>query len=488
VPVSKPDAPVSIGRNIKWVALSQLARIGSQIASVTLLARLLSPADYGLLAIASIFTNFATLFRDFGTGSALIQKEELSEGVKTSVFWLNMALGLLICVTLMGASGWVANFYSSPALVPVLCLLALSFPLNCSSIVHQALLERASQFKRIAAIESVAVVLALVAAVSAALAGLGVYSLVLQLLVLAVVQGGLLWWQSPWRPSLRPRWDGLREIAGYSSNVSLFQFVNYFARNADSFIIGKLLGPAVLGLYSVAYRLMLFPVQNMSYVVSRAVFPLMSQAHQQGNKLADVYLRSLGVITFGSAPVMAALFYFREPTIAVVFGAKWAGADALLAWLAPIGFIQSVLSTSGSVFLATGNAGRMLRYGLIGSVLQVLSFWLGIRFGLEGLVQAYLLATVLNLLLTMRAVLGVAGADLRGLLVCLRFQVVASIAAGGAVWAIDRWLFGAAAFGVWRLAAEYAMFSVAYLGAAAVFAPARVAVVKTMFRSKFSRP
>ncbi len=486
--VSKRDARVSIGSNIKWVALSQLARIGSQIASVTLLARLLSPADYGLLAIATIFTNFASLFRDFGTGSALIQKEALSEGVKTSVFWLNIALGLLICVLLMGASGWVARFYGSPALVPVLCLLALSFPLNCSSIVHQALLERASEFKKIAAIESVAVVLALVAAVSAALAGLGVYSLVLQLLVLAVVQGGLLWWQSPWRPSPRPRWDGLREIAGYSSNVSLFQFVNYFARNADSFIIGKLLGPAVLGLYSVAYRLMLFPVQNMSYVVARAVFPLMSQTHQRGEALADVYLRSLGVITFGSAPVMAALFFFREPTIAVVFGAKWAGAEALLAWLAPTGFFQSVLSTSGSVFLATGNAGRMLRYGLIGSVLQVLAFWFGIRFGLEGLVQAYLLATVLNLLLTMHAVLGVARADLRDLLVCLRFQVVASVVAGGAVWGIDHWLFGAAAFGLWRLTAEYAMFVVAYLGAAAVFAPARVAVVKEMFRRKLPRP
>jgi len=478
---------VSIVNNVKWVALSQLARIGSQIASVTLLARLLTPSDYGLLAIAAIFTNFANLFRDFGTGSALIQKESISDGVKTSVFWLNIALGLLICVVLMAASPWVARFYNSPTLVPVLCLLALSFPLNCSSIVHQALLERASQFKKVAGIESVAVVLALLTAVTAALAGLGVYSLVLQVLVAAGVQGALLWRQSAWRPSPRPRWDGLGEISSYSGNVSLFQFVNYFARNADSFIIGKLLGSAVLGLYNVAYRLMLFPVQNMSHVVARAVFPLMAKAHQQGGVLADVYLRSLSVITFGTAPVMAALFFFREPTVAVVFGAKWAGADALLAWLAPTGFIQSVLSTSGSAFLATGHAGLMFRYGLIGSALQVAAFWFGIQFGLAGLVQAYLLATVLNLLLTMNAVLRLVHADLRQLLACLGFPVVAAIAAGAAVWAGDHWLFGAARAGVWRLAAQYALFALAYLGAAAVFAPAKVAVVTTMFRSKFAR-
>lgn len=482
---------MSILNNVKWVALSQLARIGSQIASVTLLARLLSPSDYGLLAIAMIFTNFANLFRDFGTGSALIQKETLTEGIKNSVFWLNMALGLFICVVLMGASPLVARFYTSPSLVPVLCLLALSFPVSCSSIVHQSLLERASQFKRIAAVESVAVVVALLAAVAAALGGWGVYALVVQALVAAAVQGAMLWAMSDWRPALRPRWDGLGEISRYSGNVSAFQFVNYFARNADSLIIGKVLGSAVLGLYSVAYRLMLFPVQNMSHVVARAVFPLMAQAHQQGGNLADVYLRSLSVITFGTAPVMAALFFFRDPTVAVVFGAKWTGAEALLAWLAPTGFIQSVLSTSGSAFLATGHAGLMLRYGVIGSVLQVAAFAGGIHFGLMGLVQAYLVATLLNLLLTMWAVLRLVKADLSQLLRGVGVQVLAAVAAGALVWGGDRWIFGstlpAGHAGLWRLAAQYALFAALYLGLMAVLAPQKMASVKAMFRNKLSR-
>jgi PST family polysaccharide transporter len=484
---------VSILHNIKWAAFSQLARIGSQIASVTLLARLLSPSDYGVLAIAAIFTNFAMLFRDFGTGSALIQRETLTEGLKASVFWLNMALGGLICLTLMAASPAVAHFYDAPTLVPVLCLMALSFPVACSSIVHQSLLERASQFKRIAAVESVAVVLALLAAVGAALAGWGVYALVAQTLVAATVQGAMLWAMSDWRPAPRPRWDGLREISGYSGNVSAFQFVNYFARNADSFIIGKVLGSAVLGLYSVAYRLMLFPVQNISHVVARAVFPLLTQAHQQGGRaqMAEVYLRSLGVITFGTAPVMAALWFFREPTVAVVFGAKWAGAEVLLAWLAPTGFIQSVLSTSGSAFLATGQAGLMLRYGVIGSVLQVASFAAGIHFGVVGLTQAYLIATVLNLLLTMAAVLRLLETGPAPLLRAIGYQVLAALAAGVLVWGGDRWIFGHAAAvgrtGLWRLAAQYALFAACYLGLMAVLAPQKMASVKAMFRGKLSR-
>jgi len=484
---------VAILNNIKWAAFSQLARIGSQIASVTLLARLLSLSDYGLLAIAAIFTNFAMLFRDFGTGSALIQRETLTDGLKASVFWLNMALGGLICLTLIVASFAVARFYESPTLVPVLCLMALSFPVACSSIVHQSLLERDSLFKRIAAVESVAVVLALLAAVAAALAGWGVYALVAQTLVAALVQSVMLWAMSDWRPALRPRLDGLREITRYSGNVSAFQFVNYFARNADSFIIGKLLGSAVLGLYSVAYRLMLFPVQNMSHVVARAVFPLMTQAHQQGGSgaLADVYLRSLSVITFGTAPVMAALWFFRDPTVAVVFGHKWEGAEALLAWLAPTGFIQSVLSTSGSAFLATGHAELMFRYGLIGSVLQVAAFIGGVQFGVVGLTQAYLLATVLNLLVTMWAVLRLLEANAAQLLRAVYPQMLAAVVAGVIVWRIDRWLGGpavtAGSTGLWRLAAQYLSFAAVYLMLMAVLAPQKIASVKAMVRSKMAR-
>jgi len=476
---------MSIVNNVKWVALSQLARIATQITSITVLARLLSPSDYGLLAIALVFTNFATLFRDFGTGSVLIQRASVSDEVTSAIFWLNVGLGASLCLLLMGASPWVADFYDSPALVPVLCLLALSFPLGCYSIVHQSLLERASQFKKIAAIESVAVVLALAAALAAAVAGMGVYSLVLQVLVAAGVQSVLLWRASTWRPSLRPRWEGLGEITRYSGNVSLFHFVNYFARNADKFIIGKLLGASVVGLYNLAYRLMLFPIQNMSLVVSRAVFPLIAQAHQQGIPLADVYLRSLGVIVFGTAPVMAAMFFFRDPTVAVVFGAKWAGVESLLAWLAPTGFIQSILSTTGNVFQATGQAGRMFRYGLASSVLQVLAFWFGIQFGLPGLVQAYLLATVINLLVTMRAILGLVDANIRQLFSCLAFPVIAAISAGLMVSLGDQLLFGPnihASIG--RLLSQYAAFAIVYLAAAAIFVPSKMTVVATMFRRK----
>jgi PST family polysaccharide transporter len=204
-----------------------------------------------------------------------------------------------------------------------------------------------------------------------------------------------------------------------------------------------------------------------------------------------VYLRSLGVITFGTAPVMAALWFFREPTVAVVFGAKWAGAEVLLAWLAPTGFIQSVLSTSGSAFLATGQAGLMLRYGVIGSVLQVASFAAGIHFGVVGLTQAYLIATVLNLLLTMAAVLRLLETGPAPLLRAIGYQVLAALAAGVLVWGGDRWIFGHAAAvgrtGLWRLAAQYALFAACYLGLMAVLAPQKMASVKAMFRGKLSR-
>jgi len=407
---------MSLTTSIRWAALSQASRIGSQIISVTVLARLLSPADYGLLAIATIFTNFAYLFRDLGTGSAIIKDATLREETIDTVFWLNLATGMAIMAAMLLMARPLAAYYEAPGLNGVLSLLAISFPITCASIVHQSLLERNMQFRKLAAFESIAVVLGVCTALAGAWAGWGTYSLVAQILVSTIVQSTLVCWRSGWKPRWRIESSGLRGLLRYSGNVTSFNFVNYFARNADSFIIGKALGTAVLGAYSVAYRLMLFPIQNMSYVASRALFPAMSRLHNEGQALSPVYLKALGAIAFGTAPIMGCLFAVKEVGVAVVMGQHWSGVPQILMWLAPIGFVQSILSTSGAVFMATGRPDLMLRYGAVGSILQVVAFVIGVQWGLQGLTAAYLVATVLNALLTMRAVCLLAGSTAKQLM------------------------------------------------------------------------
>jgi len=476
---------MSLISNVKWVAIAQVAKIVSQLLSVTILARLLAPADYGLLAIATVFTNFASLFRDLGTGSAIIQRSELTHSTKNSIFWLNMALGLLIFAVLSGMAGFVADFYAEPRLVVLLALLAITFPVNCSSIVHQSLLERASEFKTVAGIEGLSVALALVCAIGAALLDFGVYSLVVQTMVAALVQSALLWMRSGWRPAGRPKLADLRDLLGYSGNISLFQFVNYFARNADSFIIGKVLGAASLGLYNIAYRLMLFPVQNMSYVLARAIFPLMVKVRGEHGSMAPIYMQSVGAIAFVTAPIMTSLLILRDPTINMIFGLKWMGAQALLLWLAPTGFVQSILSTTGSVFQASGKTGAMFRYGLVGAVLQVAAFLIGIEQGLAGLVMAYFVATLLNALLTLPAALKIAGATIPDFLRTLAFPLGGSCIAAALVFGIDTQLLEPRLIAdSYRVVAGYVLFGLTYLVAARVWVPDRLAGLLSLVRRR----
>ncbi|RTL52950.1 MAG: colanic acid exporter, partial [Rhodocyclaceae bacterium] len=196
------------------------------------------------------------------------------------------------------------------------------------------------------------------------------------------------------RPMLRWSGEAFRAVAGFSGRLSLFNIVLYLSRNADSAIIGRLLGAAALGVYSLAYRVMLFPVQNLTHVAARALFPLMSRSGREEG--AERYLKTVAFIAFITAPLMAGLFVLREPFVAVVFGERWRETATVLAWLAPVGFIQSIVSTTGTVFMAAGRSGLLLAMGCLATVLQVLAFAVGTRWGVEGVAACYLVANVIN--------------------------------------------------------------------------------------------
>ncbi|HEY0060692.1 MAG TPA: lipopolysaccharide biosynthesis protein [Telluria sp.] len=384
--------------NTRWVALSQGARVISQLVSMTVLARLLAPDAYGLMALAAIVTNLAYLFRDMGTGAALIQAAAVSPRMAATVHWSNLGLGLLIGLAVAVSAPLMAHLFHEPQLQSVLCLLALVFPVTAVGVVHQALLERESKFSTVAGAEIAAALAGLVAALVLAWRGAGVFSLVAQMIVATVVSTSIIVLRSSFKPERHWALDEFKSIAGFSGNLSLFNVVLYISRNADSMVVGRMLGSASLGVYSMAYRLMLFPLQNMTFVASRVLFPLMSRK-QGGGEVAEVaalFLRTLGFIAFLTAPLMAGLYCLRAPFVQVMLGPQWQSAVVLLAWLAPVGFIQSLVSSTGTVLMARGSTGLMLRLGLLGAVLQVGAVMVGARWGIEGVAAAYLAANLLN--------------------------------------------------------------------------------------------
>ncbi len=383
---------ISTRHGVTWVGISQVGKVLMQLVSVFTLARILPSADFGLMALATTATAFAGVMRDMGTGAALIQKPELSGELKNAVFIFNAILGGVLTISLIALSPLLSILFKEPRLVNVLFILAPVFTIVSLGATHQALLERESLFKHIAIIELVSSFAGLASALFIALQGGGVYALVAQSIVAAGVATVFLWFFVKWRPVLSFNFSVLKEIFGFSGNIFLFGFVNYFQRNSDSMLIGRFLGVSDLGYYNVAYRLLLFPLQNITFVMSRAMFPAYSRNQHNTALIGKHYLETLESIAFITAPMMALMWALREPLISVFLGERWLPAASVLAWLAPVGFIQSLISTSGSVLNSIGRSDILRNLGLIGVPFLTLSFIFGLPWGIVGVAAAYCIA------------------------------------------------------------------------------------------------
>ncbi|WP_290874708.1 MOP flippase family protein [Aquabacterium sp.] len=386
---------LSVLSNARWIALAQAVKIGAQLVNMVVLTRLIGPNDYGLMALAGIATNLALLLRDMGTSAAIIQKAEVSQQMASSVFWLNLGMGTVLCGFTMLLAPLMANVFGTPQLVEVLVWLAITFPLSSSASAHQSTLERHSRFKTVALIESVASALSLAVALYLAYQGWGVFSLVSQAVVSAALSAALLWWASGWRPSLSFELAELKAIMGFSGNMAGYQLTSYLFRNADAFLVGKLVGVGALGFYALAYKVMLFPVQNISWVATRAAFPVMSRMQGDLPQLAALFLRLLSVLSFIVGPLMFGLLATAQPFTLAVFGGKWADMAGILSWLSVVGYVQVITGTTGPVLMALGRSGDLFKLAIFGSGLHLLLFGLGALWqGSTGVAAGYLVASL----------------------------------------------------------------------------------------------
>jgi O-antigen/teichoic acid export membrane protein len=428
--------------NAKWVAFSQLFKIGVQVLNIVVLARLIPPSEYGLMSMALVVTNFALLVRDLGTAAAIIQRKDLQDETINAIFWLNILMGLAIAGIIIIFSPVISYLFHEPRLIFVLCLLAISFPLASSASAHMALLERESKFKKVASIEIVSSVVAVAIAIIMAYRGFGVYSLVAQILILSLMSSTQLWLASKWRPSFK-KIINLKEIKGligFSGNLTLFNFINYFSRNADSMMIGHYMSAAILGFYSLAYRIMLFPLQSLTVVASRALFPILSQHQESNDKVRATYLNVVYVILLIVFPLMTGLAVLREPFIQLVFGAQWAMTAQILLWLAPVGIIQAVLSTTGSVFMAKGRTDILMRLGILGAILQVGAFVIGVRFDIDTFVKLYFIANVINFFPVMAILMWLVGGNLKDVFFKVYRIAISTMIMGGGIVLLCNWV------------------------------------------------
>jgi PST family polysaccharide transporter len=385
---------------VKGTAWSTLATVGRQllqIASVTTVARVLGPGAYGIMAMAALLLAFVLSLRDLGTGMAIVQRLSVSNRLLSSLFWLNFLVGLALAGFVAATSPLTAQFFHTPALVQILCVLSISIWVTSCGIVHNSLLLREMRYRSLAIADLGSALAGYLVAVTCAHSGFGVWSLVFANVATAVSGSLFYWFFSLWRPNLVFHPEELRSVAGFSLNLSGAVLVNFFARNADNIVIGRLRGQSELGDYQMAYNLMLTPISNISSMIGQITFPAFSRVQTDNARFRSAYVRQsmmVGLLTF---PILTGMGVLADPLIRVVLGTKWLGSILLFKILAPVGLVQSVATLVGNIYQAKARTDLMFRWSLFATVTLVAAFIVGAQFGTVGVAVAYALTYLLLL-------------------------------------------------------------------------------------------
>lgn len=389
------DLDRKIRTGIAWTTLAQVVGQSASLVITIILTRLLSPQDFGLVGMIYVFTGFATIFADMGFGAALVQNLDVQQRHKNAVFWLSIALGALITLILAAAAPYIASFYREPALQPLTVAISLVFFINAFTTVQFALLQKAMDFRTIAAVQLTGTVLSGLIGICLAFSGFGVWSIVAMQIAAAAISVMVLWIITPWRPNFSVRWDALKDLSKFSRNLFGFRLFNYWALNADNLLIGRYVGPAALGIYARSYYLLMVPVTQVSGVISNVMFPALSAIQKDVERVREMYLNAISVISLVTFPLMLGLLVVSRPFVLALFGDNWAGMIPILQVFCLLGAIQSIGTTGGWLFQSQGRTDIMFRWGLVSGSIYIISFVVGLQWGVIGVAVAYTFANFL---------------------------------------------------------------------------------------------
>ena len=379
-----------------WSAASRLLILIVQFTGTVVVARILAPSEYGLVVLATAFTMFAMMFTDLGLGAAVVHAEEHDEDLMSSAFWVNLVTGLVLTVALGALSHPIAMFFGHPALARLLLVGSLSFTLAVGT-VPLSILERRMQFQRIAVIEFITALLGWGVAVALAVAGIGPLCVIIGTLVQVSLASVLTWYASHWMPRGLGSRAALHALWSYSSPVFGFNVINYWSRNLDDLMLGKYTTATSLAFYNRAYQFMLLPVQQVTFVIGRVLFPALTRLREDTDRLRAAYLRALTLLFGIAAPLSVGLAASSGAVISVVYGPGWHDAAPLLAVLAASGPAQVVTGTIGSLYRALGLTASQFRRSIANTALTVVAIFIGLPWGAMGVavamtVKFYLLA------------------------------------------------------------------------------------------------
>ncbi len=376
-----------------WSFSGVAAKAGMTFVFFTILAYPIGPELYGTVGMVLVVARFALVFLEAGFTAALIQKKGVEERHFSSVFWLNLIMGVGMACVFAACSPLIAWFFNgNQALIPLTIYLSLIFVISALTMVQRAQITRKLDLKTIMMGETLAVLIAGLIAVAMAYSGFGVWSIATQTILVAAVLSAWFWCRSSWRPKFIFDVAAIRELFGFSINLLATKSLDYWVRNLDKILIAKFLGDAMLGLYSSAYKLMMLPVSNVSSSMSRVLFPSFSSIQEQHDRIRSIYLRSCRVISLVTFPVMFGVCATADHLIPAAIGAKWVDMIPVLKVLCLIGAIQSISRLMSNLYLSQGRTDLQFRVTCLLRGIMVAGIVIGLNWGIVGVATGYLIA------------------------------------------------------------------------------------------------
>ncbi|HET6557956.1 MAG TPA: lipopolysaccharide biosynthesis protein [Prolixibacteraceae bacterium] len=371
-----------------WSSVHRFATMLISFIANLVMARILSPEDFGIIGMLMVFIATANILVDGGFASALIQKKEPTNADYSTIFYCNIIIACILFVVLYIFAPAIAEFYRMPQLSSILRTQGLILIFNAFSIIQTNQLIKQLNFKSLANTTIIATTIGATVGITFALMGFGVWSLVVQMLITSITQSLILWGISAWRPMKGFSWQSFKNLSNYGSYILLTNLLWTFYENIQILIIGRIFSAKDLGFFTQANKLVQVPVTSLSAIVNQVTFPVFSQLQDDFIKLKSAVRKSLKSIVFINFPLMSLLFVMASPLFTLLLTEKWASSVPMFQILCIGGMFWTINTANSNIFKSLGRSDIYFKVQTIKVIMGSIMIVIGIQFGLTGILYA----------------------------------------------------------------------------------------------------
>jgi len=376
--------------SIRWTALSSSVKVVVQLSQLVILSRLLTPADFGLIAIAVAIVAFLQIFSDAGVSNAIIHFQEISNDQLSSLYWLNVGLGALLAIILVVSSTFVADWYRQPELISLLYIAAFTLFINSLGQQLRVNAQKNLLFAQLVKIELSAVISGFLLSIFLAWNGLGVYSIALGTLLTAIIYCSFAWifLANDWKPKRHLKLREIQQFLKYGGYMMGNNVVSTVNSQIDILIGGRVFGTNEMGLYNVPKSLMLNVQLAINPIITQVGLPIMAIAQNDKNRLKNIYLQTIRITSSVNFPIYLGIAIYSSEIVHLVLGEKWLDSIPLIQIFAIWGLVRSVGNPVGSLLLSVGRADRLFKWNLFWTFIMGPSLWISRYWGIYGMAVA----------------------------------------------------------------------------------------------------